>query len=103
MIYDCPLEVKLKLGLHNHAKRNPWSLFLLKLSSPKAVISANQTAQQQQVLMCFQYFWTSVSTFHKGKQEGLAQLGNAGQNGTKELIAMKNKLHTTNNNTHTHH
>ena len=28
---------------------------------------------------------------------------NAGQNGTKELIAMKNKLHTTNNNTHTHH
>ena len=79
------------------------SLFLLKLSSPKAVISANQIVQQQQVLMCFQYFWISVSTFHKGKQEGLAQLGNAGQNGTKELIAMKNKLHTTNNNTHTHH
>ena len=69
------------------------SLYLLKLSSPKAVVSVNQIAQQQLVLMCFQYFWTAGSTFHKGKQEDLAQLGNAGQNCTKELIAMKNKLY----------
>ena len=49
-----------------------------------------------------QYFWTAISDFLEEKQEGLAELGNAGQNGTKELIAMKNKLPTTTSNTHTH-